>query len=194
MKKIIRFSILVLALLINLTACNSNDESMLSTSLTNDQNPQVVLSYDQYVDVIKSAKEKLNFSTIPMKLTESTLESPTIVIVSGDMSFDKKEYLSLKNDFEDSTQYFLTYEDTTNGYELIIGWIYTEVDQGNNLLYFKPDVEGNTGDFNSILSFKNILIHLQLTHTQSSIPSSEDFVRENEAVLKDVVRFLETEV
>ncbi|MEX1029744.1 MAG: hypothetical protein WDZ91_06825 [Paenibacillaceae bacterium] len=195
--KIIRLSIMLLALLFNLTACESKDkvnENMASTGLTNEQNQQANLSYGQYINMVNSIKEKLHFTTIPMKLTGSTLENPSIIIVNGDMSFGKKTYLSLGNDFKDSTQYFLTYEDVKNGYKLITGWIFTNVSQGNNLLYFKPNVEGNTGDFNSILSYKNILIHLQLTHTSSSKPTSEDFVKENETVIKDIVHFLETSV
>jgi|GEM_PF-2316711 hypothetical protein len=195
--KFIRFSwtaLAVLVMLTALTACHGKDptpENSGSPGPT-EQNRQDVLSYDQYVKLVASIKDKLLFSSIPMKLTESTLENPSIIIVNGDMSFGKKEYLSLNNDLKDSTQYFLTYEDAKNGYKLITGWIFTDVNQGNNLLYFKPNVEGNTGDFNSILSYKNILIHLQLTHTASSSPSSEDFVKENEAALKDIVSFLES--
>ncbi|MFF2908399.1 hypothetical protein [Paenibacillus sp. NPDC057934] len=195
--KINRLPIMVLVLLIALTACKSSDKankSMVSLGETNEQNQQALLTYGQFVNMVNSAKEKLVFQTIPMKLTKSTLENPSIIIVNGDMSFGKKNYLSLKNEVKDSTQYFLTYEDAENGYKLTTGWIYTEVNQGDNLIYFKPDVEGNTGDFNSILSFKNVLIHLQLTYTKSSPPSSDDFVRENESTLKDVVHFLETDV
>lgn len=191
------FLMMGLTILIYLTACKNADNlpentKMTASPVSTEQNQQDVLSYGQYVNLVASVKDKLDFLSIPMKLTESTLENPTIVTVNGDMSFGKKKYLSLNNDFKDSTQYFLTYEDTKNGYKLTTGWIYTDVNQGNNLLYFKPNVEGNTGDFNSILSYKNILIHLQLTSTASTRPSAEDFVRENESALKEIVNFLET--
>ncbi|MCI2106897.1 MAG: hypothetical protein LKK00_09325 [Intestinimonas sp.] len=106
------------------------------------------------------------------------------------MVIGKKKYLSLNNDSKDSTQYFLTYEDKQNSYKLITGWIFTNVDQGNNLLYFKPNIAGNTGDFNSILSYRNVLIHLQLVSTATATPSSEDFVKENESILTEIVDFL----
>ncbi|MGG6314152.1 hypothetical protein [Paenibacillus macerans] len=193
--KMIRLFFLVPALLISLTACNivgkMPEQNTGSSFSITENNQQAVLSYDQYLNLVASAKENLRFSGIPMKLTTSTLENPSIVIVNGDMSFGKKKYLSLDNDFKNSTQYFLTYEDIKNGYKLVTGWVFTEVNQGNNLLYFKPDVEGNTGDFNSILSYKNILIHIQLIHTKSSSPSDEGFVKENESVLKEMVHFLE---
>ncbi|WP_028551671.1 hypothetical protein [Paenibacillus sp. UNC451MF] len=182
--RIIRYPIIILAIILTLTACN--------TKSTDKKNTQDVLSYDQYVKVVNSIQDKLQFSSAPMKLTDSTLKNPTIIITNKEMTFGKKENLTLRNDFKDSTQYFLTYEDVKNGYKLITGWIYTDVNQGNNLLYFKPDVQGNTGDFNSILSYKNILIHVQLTRLASSSISSEDIVKEHEAVLKDIVHFLET--
>jgi hypothetical protein len=186
--KIVRFSIMVLTLLICLTACKNTDNV---SNTANQQNQQSLLSYSEYIDIVKLAKEKLNFTTIPMKLSASTLENPYVVIVNDEMSFGKKKYLSLENENTDPTQIFLTFEDAEKGYKLITGWIFTNVSQGENLLYFKPNIEGNTGDFNSILSYKNILIHLQLINTASTNPSSEDFVAENEAVLKDIVSFLE---
>jgi len=182
--RLIRYPIIILAIILTLTACNIKS--------TDKNNTQDVLSYDQFVKVVNSIKDKLQFSSAPMELTDSTLKNPTIIITNNEMSFGKKKYLTLRNDFKDSTQYFLTYEDVKNGYKMITGWIYTDVNQGNNLLYYKPDVQGNTGDFNSILSYKNILIHVQLTRLASSSLSSEDFVKENEAVLKDIVHFLET--
>ncbi|WP_223070525.1 hypothetical protein [Paenibacillus caui] len=180
----IRYPIVVLAILLMLTACDSKNDDK--------KNTQDLLSYDQYVKLVSSTKDQLHFSSVPMKLTESTLENPTIIMINDEISFGKKKNLSLQNEFKDSTQHFLTYEDVKNGYKVITGWIYTEVNQGNNLLYLKPIVQGNTGDFNSLLSYKNILIHVQLTHSPSSSPSPGDYVGENENVLKDIVHFLET--
>lgn len=185
--KMFRYGIMFLSILLVITACSGK------TTTSDMTNTQDVLSYDQYVTLVHSIGNNLRFTSVPMRLTESTIENPTIIITNGDMSFGKKQYLSLRNDFQDSTQHFLTYEDTKNDYKLITGWIYTDVNQGNNLLYFKPDVQGNTGDFNSLLSFKNILIHVQLTHSTSSKPSSEHYVKENEAAIKDIVNFLENQ-
>jgi hypothetical protein len=184
----------VLILLTTLSACESANSANISkptAKIEDEQNLQTLLSYEQFINMVDSVKNQLTFSTVPMKLTKSSLDKPTIIHVSKDMSFGEKEYLSLDNAVRDSTQFFLSYADEENGYMLNTGWIYTDVYQGNHLLYFKPDVEGNTGDFDSILSYKNILIHLQLTSSKSSSPSSEDFVRENEAVLQDLVRLLE---
>jgi len=184
--------LMILITFINATGCsntNKTSDSTISSSVTSKQEDK--LSYDKYMELLSSVKDNMSFTSIPMKLTSSTLKNPSIIIVNGDMSFGKKKYLSLNNDFKDSTQYFLTYEDEKNSYKLITGWIYTDVDQGNNLLYFKPNEEGNTDDFNSILSYRNVLIHLQLISTAATNPSSEAFVKENESALKEIVDFLE---
>lgn len=185
-------TIMILSILIILTACENNVNAPdIDPTPTTEQYQHDVLSYEQYVNIVSSIHDELRFSSATMKLTESSLEKSRIIIVDEDVSFGKKTYLSLNNELKDTTQHFLTYQDTEKGYKLITGWIYTNVNQGNNLLYFKPNIEGNTGDFNSILSYKNILVHIQLTHTTSSPPSDEEFVKENEAVLKDIVSFLQ---
>ncbi|WP_310552124.1 hypothetical protein [Paenibacillus glufosinatiresistens] len=182
MRKMFHF-IVTIALLLTVTACKSKNVNITT---------QDVLSYNQYVKILSSTKDQLHFTSVPMKLSESTLDNPTIIMVNKAIAFGKKINLTLNDEARDSTQHFLTYEDEKNGYKVITGWIYTNSNQGSNLLYLKPDIQGNTGDFNSILSYKNILIHVQLTRLFPSSPSPGDYVRENEAVLKDIVNFLET--
>ncbi|MHB1654390.1 MAG: hypothetical protein ACYCVD_18260 [Desulfitobacteriaceae bacterium] len=180
MKKAILILLIVLSL-ISITGC--------TTENTNNKSEEVNFTYEQYQKLISLAKDGLIFKTVPMKLSQSYFSNPTIIIVDKNMSFGKKNYLTLNNKQIDPTQNFLTYEDKENDYKLIIGWIYTNINQGNNLLYFKPYIKGESTDFNDILSYKNLLIHVQLT-SSSENPNPENFGYENAMILTEIVSFL----
>lgn len=180
----------IVLILISLTGCNYNAVNNSNDSNNNIQSERN-LTYEQYQKLILLAKNELIFKTIPMELSNSYFSNPTIIIVNKNMSFGKKKYLTLNNEQMDPTQNFLTYEDNQNGYKLIIGWIYTNINQGNNSLYFKPYIKGESTDFNNILSYKNILIHVQLTSSSSTNPTQEAFGNENALILTEIVSFLD---
>ena len=157
----------------------------------NIQKNKNILSYSQYIELMTFFKENMSFTTIPMEFLESTLENPYIIIVNHDMSFDKKNYLTLNNDSNESTQYIIIFKDLINEYKLVTSWIYTEVNQDNNLLYLRQnDEENGINDFNSIISYNNILIHLQLVSISSNNQLPESFVKENAYVLTEIIEFL----
>lgn len=183
MKKFIIILIILLSL-ISITGCNNtnNKSDYIKSEQTN-------LTYEQYQKLILLVKDELKFKTVPMKLSNSYFDNPTVMAIDKNMAFGKKVYLTLDNEPKDPTQNFLTYEDKQNGYKLTIGWIYTKIDQGNDLLYIKPYIKGESTDFNDILSYKNILIHIQLT-SSSSNSTQEAYVKENRSILIEMVDFL----
>ena len=93
---------MVLSLLLSLTSCDNSKASNTPVPSTTSEvkQQQKLLSYDQYINLITATKENMKFSAIPMQLTESSIDNPSIVIVNGAMSFGKRKYLTLKDDFK----------------------------------------------------------------------------------------------
>lgn len=97
MKKTIICLISLLIMSINLSGCNS-------ATTQNSSSNNHIITYEQYIDLLYKIKDDMKFEKTNLELSESQLENQTIVIVDGNMSFGKKQYLSLNNEFEKSTQ------------------------------------------------------------------------------------------
>lgn len=98
--------------LININGCsvnNANKDNKNNKVSGTVYSEQPNITYEQYLKLIYTAKENLKFDN--MTLTNSYFSKPTIIIVNNQMSFGKKQYLTLNNEQTDSTQSFLTYED-----------------------------------------------------------------------------------
>lgn len=188
MKKTINLiAIIALTLiLLGTIGCKSNivespESNMPSSPESN------ILSYDQYIKLITQFQNKMEFKGVPMLLADSTIDDPTVIIVDEKISFGKKNFLSAENKAEKSTQNFLIYEDEKNNLKLITSWIYTENDLGNNLLYLKPNMIGNTNDYNYLVSYKNILLYLQFLPISGEI---KDFGTEPYFTLSEIESYL----
>lgn len=188
MKKLIFFIAIIALILIlfSTVGCKSNMTESPDTNIPSSPEANI-LSYDQYIKFITEFKNKMEFKDVAMSLTDSTIENPTVMGVDGNMSFGKKDFLSLENKAEKSTQNFLFYEDEKNNLKLIMSWIYTENDLGNNLLYSKPNVIGNTNDYSYLVSYKNILLYLQFLPITGEI---KDFGTEPYFTLSEIESFL----
>lgn len=188
MKKTTKLIAIIASILILFATigCKSNIVESPETNITSSPESNI-LSYDQYVNLITQFQNNMEFKDVTMLLTDSTIDDPTVIAVDENISFNKKKYLSAGNEAEMSTQNFLFYEDEKNNLELIMSWIYTENDLGNNLLYLKPNVIGNTNDYNYLVSYKNILISLQFLPISGEI---KDFGTDPYFTLSEIEAYL----
>lgn len=133
----------------------------------------------------------MNLGSFGLKIIRSTVRNPIVVHVDKGMSFGKREWITLKGEVVNSTQEQLIYENDIKGYRLITTWIYQEISIGNNLLMLKPpekDIAPNV--FDSILSYNNILIHVQILPTGKKNTKPEDIAIENGKIIIELNNYL----
>lgn len=185
MKKLIVVCCLIVSGLI-LSACQPTGNSV------NKDDAKLRLTYGQYRKLVTDASKNLEFSTIPVVFSRTTLDNPLYVIVNEEMSFGKrKKFMTLNDEPKDSTQEQIIYVNLDDGYTLVTSWIYTDAFLGNDLLLSKQPESANEV-FDHILSYKNILIHVQGLPSAKSKAQPESFGMQTSKAIIELNDFLKT--
>lgn len=132
---------------------------------------QNVLNYPQYLEFVKHLRD--NFTPEGYSHVTDTVERPVTIIIEKDISFGKRETLTLTGDMKDPrplpTQNRVVYQDQNQGYVLYLDVIYTDTWLGDQLLSWDleapnelPDVPVLGQSSQSLYSHKNFLVKVTL--------------------------------
>ncbi|MHB1652429.1 MAG: hypothetical protein ACYCVD_08115 [Desulfitobacteriaceae bacterium] len=147
------------------------------------------LSYDAYHELVQDFQTK-ELEKGVLSLEKSTLNNPLLVMVNKEMSFGKKQrFLSLHDEQKDSVQELLSFREKSGKYIIETTWMFTESSLGNNLLMVKPPL-AEKPVYDDLLSYKNILIHVQLIPINNSNQNLENTELGNAKIVIELNEFL----
>lgn len=198
MKKIKFIFLFFVILTVLLIGCSEQTNSMPTSNKNNTDTTVIektvdpILSYTQYEKLIKSVADSLNITDFTLKAASGE----NIVVVEKDLTFDKRENLTLdgKRNMANvqPTSHLFIYENQDQSKQIIIRFSFNTNYIGNDLL----DWSG-TNSYENInsklasqmdmatLSYKNILITVQqLAITETNFEITKTSIREVIQLLK----------
>ena len=188
MEKRIRICfIFALSLLITTIGCTSTQNNTNAVEDADESNG----NYRTFTRLVPEFQDDFVSSSYPLVLTDSTVNSTTFIGVSREMSFGKKDIMSLENGYEYPTQHHLMYSDKINNLYVMIDFIFTDVNQGSNLLFSGTASDINPNQMDTILSYENTLIHIQVKYMEE-IDDDFNLTIANCSIIEDIVGYLDT--